>query len=413
MVENTIESIGLGTAQKLIVQACAVLSGEEVGLSNALGRVAAISHIALEALPGYDGSLRDGYAVGAAAESNDPSCVVFHIIDEVAAGDTRSLSIGMGEAVRIMTGGLIPAGCQAVIPQENCSVEGLKVIVPVHPLQQPKTFIHKKGSQIAEGNVILGKGVTITSEQQVLLAGTGYNAVDVVKKPKVSFFCTGSELLTDTSADKLAGQRFSGNSHLLSGLINRYGGQLLEQETVVDDSSQVVALMERMAGDDCDILISTGGMGPGKFDLIEDAFTQCGGETIYRSLTMRPGKSTLFGKLGDTLFFGLPGPPPAVELLFHELLRPAFCALQGLQQCRPQKIQATLTEDLFLAKRGLLRLKSGVFFLREGLCLVRPAKRGELSNCYIFCLPEKQSIQIGDIVEIHLTVSCLDSVLSS
>ena len=413
MVENTVQSIDLETAQKWIVQACAVLTGEETGLSDALGRVAAKSHIALEALPGYDGSLRDGYAVGKAAESNDPSCVVFNIIDEVAAGDTRSLTVDRGEAVQIMTGGLIPAGCQAVIPQESCSVEGQKVIVPVHPLQQPKTFIHKKGCQIAEGNVILDKGITINSEQQVLLAGSGYNAVEVVKKPKVSFFCTGSELLTDTSADKQAGQRFSGNSHLLSGLINRYGGELLEQVTVVDDSDQVVALMERMAGGDCDILISTGGMGPGKFDLIEDAFARCGGETIYSSLTMRPGKSTLFGKLGDTLFFGLPGPPPAVQLLFHELLRPAFCALQGLQQCRPQKIQAILAEDLSLGKRGLLRLKSGAFYLQDGLCLVRPARRGELANCYIFCLPEKQSIQKGDMVEIHLTVSCLDSVLSS
>ncbi len=413
MAGNNTKSIDLETAQERIVQACSVLSSEEIGLSNVLGRVAAKNHTALEALPGYDGSLRDGYAVGVAAESNDSSCAFFHIIDEVAAGDTRSLSVGRGEAVRIMTGGLIPAGCQAVVPQENCSVEEQRVVVPVHPLQQPKTFIHKKGSQVAEGDVILGKGVTVNSEQQVLLAGTGYNAVDVFKKPKVSFFCTGSELLTDVRAEKLAGQRFSGNSHLLSGLINRYGGQLLEQETVIDDSSQVVELMERMAGADCDILISTGGMGPGKFDLIEDAFARCGGETIYRSLTMRPGKSTLFGRLGNTLFFGLPGPPPAVELLFHELLRPAFCSLQGLQQCRPQKIQATLTEDLPLAKRGLLRLKSGVFSLQKGLCLVRPAKRGELSNCYIFCSPEKQSISKGDMVEIHLTVSCLDSVLSS
>lgn len=413
MSENSTQSIDLETAQKLIVQACVVLPREAAQLSYALGRVAAEPHTALEALPGYDGSLRDGYAVGRPAETADPGLVVFRIIDEVAAGDTRSLTVGMGEAVRIMTGGLIPAGCQAVIPQEDCSIEGQDVMVPVRPFQQPKTFIHKKGSQIAEGNVILEKGVAVNSEQQVLLAGSGYDAVEVVQKPKVSFFCTGSELLTDTSANKLAGQRFSGNSHLLSGMISRYGGELLKQEMVADESSQVVALMERLAGSDCDILISTGGMGPGKFDLIEDAFAQCGGETIYRSLNMRPGKSTLFGKLGDTLFFGLPGPPPAVELLFHELLRPAFCALQGLERCRPRKIQATLTEDFFMAKRGLLRLKSGVFSLREGLCLVRPAKRGELSNCYIFCLPEKQSIHKGDMVEIHLTVSNLDSVVSS
>jgi molybdopterin molybdotransferase len=292
-------------------------------------------------------------------------------------------------------------------------VKGRKLSVAVDPLQRPKSFIHKRGSEIAEGAVILEKGVIVSSDHQVLLAGTGYNTVRVVKRPRVSFFCTGSELLTDTTVHKQAGQRFSGNSHLLSGLINRYGGELVEQETVVDDSKQVVALMDRMAKNSCDILISTGGMGPGKFDLIEEAFARCGGEIIYRSLHMRPGKSTLFGRLGSTLFFGLPGPPPAVQLLFHELLRPAFCALQGVEQCSPQKIKAILTEELNLAKHGLLRLKSGVFSLHDGSCLVRPATRDEPSNCYIFCPPEKQFIPKNDMVKIHLTVSCLDSVLSS
>jgi len=412
MIANDRHSIDLEIAQRRIVQACSTLSGEKKALSSALGRVSAKGHPALEDLPGYDGSLRDGYAVGTAADNSNPACADYRIIDEVAAGDTRNLTVGTGEAVRIMTGGLIPTGCQAVIPQENCSVEGQNVRVVINPLQQPKTFIHKKGSEITKGAVILEKGVTISSEQQVLLAGTGYNSVEVVRRPRVRFFCTGSELLTDTSVNKQAGQRFSGNSHLLTGLINRYGGDLLEQETVVDDSKRVIALIKRMAQNDCDILISTGGMGPGKFDLIEDAFARCGGETVYGSLSMRPGKATLFGKLGNTLFFGLPGPPPAVQLLFHELLRPAFCALQGLKQCGPQKIKAILAEDLILAKHGLLRLKSGVFHLHEGSCLVRTAKRSELANCYIFCSPERQLIPKGDMVEIHLTVSCLDSVLS-
>ncbi len=406
MIASDIESIDLETAQRRIVQTCFTLSGEKTALSSALGRVSAKVHPALEALPGYDGSLRDGYAVGNATKNSNPACADYRIIDEVAAGDTRNLTIGTGEAIRIMTGGLIPTGCLAVIPQENCSVEGRNVSVAITPLQQPKTFIHKKGSEIAKGAAILEKGVTVSSEHQVLLAGTGYNSVEVVRRPRVRFFCTGSELLTDTSVNKKAGQRFSGNSHLLTGLINRYGGDLLERETVVDDSKQVITLMERMAGDGCDILISTGGMGPGKFDLIEDAFAQCGGETIYRSLTMRPGKSTLFGRLGSALFFGLPGPPPAVQLLFHELVRPALCALQGLKQCSPQKIKATLTEDLTLARYGLLRLKSGIFSLDDGSCLVRPARRSELANCYIFCSPKKQSIQKGEMVEVHLTASC-------
>lgn len=413
MAADGMKSFDLAAARDSIVRACSVLQGEKLALGKALGKVATEDHPALEALPGYDGSLRDGYAVGPAADSADSGCPVFQIIDEVAAGDTRKLSLKAGEAIRIMTGGLIPAGCHAVIPQEKCHVENNTISFPVSPLQIPKTFIHKKGSEIVKGQLILEKGTVISSEHQVLLAGCGYTSVTVSVKPKVSFFCTGSELLTDSNAEKLAGQRFSGNSHLLSGLISKFGGQLLEQTTVVDDVEQVVALMQRMGGEGCDILLSTGGMGPGKFDLIEEAFARCGGKTVYNSLAMRPGKSTLFGTLGNTIFFGLPGPPPAVQLLFHELVRPALCALQGRKQCSPQDIRAILTEDLSPVKHGLLRLKSSVFSLHGGRCLVRPAERGEPSNSYIFCFPGQKMMQKGEMVKIHLTVPCLDSVLSS
>lgn len=397
------QSIDLAIAQDLILEACSVLSSERVGLAEAVGRVAARPHTALEDLPGYDGSLRDGYAIGQVPKNtSDNRYSRFRVVDEVAAGDTRKLSLKKGEAIRIMTGALIPAGCSAVVPQENCDCEEKTVRVSLHSLNPANTFIHKKGSEIAKDQVIVPEGVAVSADQQVLLAGVGYKLADVVRKPKMSFFCSGSELVTEPGVAKHAGQRFSGNNCLLSGLIPRYGALLLEQETVVDDSRQVVELMERMGDTDCDILLSTGGMGTGKFDLIEEAFARCGGETIYRSLKMRPGKSTLFGKLGDTLFFGLPGPPPAVQLLFHELIRPAICRLQGAQECKPREITAILSEDLSFPQRGLLRLKSGQLTFEDGACLVRPVRKREVSNCYIVCSSEKNLFASGDKVIIHL-----------
>ena len=401
----TMQTLDLETAQKIIVATCKVLPSKQITLADAVGRVAARPHLASNALPGYDGSLRDGYAIGGIGEGKD-NPAVFQVIDEVAAGDTRKLHMQPGEAIRIMTGGLIPAGCKAVIPQEHCERVAETVMVPLDSCTRKNAFILKKGCEIEKNQVILGQGVNVTAEHQVLLAGTGYDSVDLVRKPQIRFFCTGSELVTDTKQTMAAGQRFSANSHLLSGLINRYGAQLREQRTVVDDGVLVVELMQQMAGADCDLVISTGGMGPGKFDLIEDAFAQCGGQTIYRSLNMRPGKSTLFGKLGSTLFFGLPGPPPAVQLLFHELVRPAICALQGSAQCIPQKVEATLSEDLSFPKRGMLRLKSGVFSLENCRCLVRPARKSEVSNCYIFFSAKERVLYRGDKVLLHLT-SCL------
>jgi len=151
-------------------------------------------------------------------------------------------------------------------------------------------------------------------------------------------------------------------------------------------------------------------MGPGKFDLVEDAFSRMGGEVIYRSLHLRPGKSTLFGMLGTTLFFGMPGPPPAVHLLFNELIRPAILALQGAHSCRPKHIQAFLTEGLSLPGRGLPRLKSGLLSFKNGQCMVRPAGRNESSNCYINCPATGKEMKMGDQVTVHMTGSlpCFD-----
>ncbi len=397
------KSLDLESAQSLIIQSCTVLESEKVDVSQAVGRIAAQSHKALEPLPGYDGSLRDGYAVGGVEEAGDAKKdVSFKVIDEVAAGDTRKLRVGRGEAIRIMTGGLVPVGCEAVIAQENCKDEGEKVFIPHEFLNSVNNYIHTRGSEIAKGEVILPKGHAVSIEQQILLAGGGYQTLDLVRKPKINFFCTGSELLTNVGEVKKDGQRFSTNNHLLSGLIPCYGALLGEQATVADDTEQVVSLIDRMVGSGCDILISTGGVGPGKFDLIEEAFARCGGRTIYRSLNMRPGKSTLFGTLGNTLFFGLPGSPPAVQMLFHELVRPAIGALQGTKECRLQTIKAIMSEDMLLSARGLARLKSGVQYFKDASCMVRPAKKNESSNSYIVCPASAQVFAHGDKVTIHL-----------
>ncbi len=397
------ESLDLDSAQSLILQSCTVLGAEKVDMAQAVGRIAAQPHKALEPLPGYDGSLRDGYAVGKAEEAGDTTKdVAFRIIDEVAAGDTRMLRVDSGEAIRIMTGGLVPAGCQVVIAQENCATEAEYVLVAKSFLCSANSFIHKQGSEIEKGKVILPKGATVSTEHQILLAGGGYQHLNLVKKPKINFFCTGSELLTDIREAKKAGQRFSANNYLLSGLIASYGAFLGEQAMVADDTDQVVSLMNRMMESEGDILLSTGGVGPGKFDLIEEAFTRCGGRTIYRSLNMRPGKSTLFGTLGNTLFFGLPGSPPAVQMLFHELVRPAINALQGAKESRLQKTKAILSEDIVLSGKGLARLKSGFLHFKDGSCLVRPAQKREFSNCYIVCSASRRVIRHGEKVTIHL-----------
>jgi molybdopterin molybdotransferase len=394
-------SIDLRKAQSLILEECTVLPEEQLSLSLSLNRFPVRALTALEALPGYDQSLRDGYAISE-PESGQRKSNCFTVVDEVAAGDTRQLALAQGQAIRIMTGGLIPAACVAVVPKELCTVAGKTVEIAERFFEQKKSFIHSRGSEVARGQVIVPKGAAIRAEQQILLAGVGYDTVPVIRKPRISFFCTGSELVSGKE-EKLAGKKFSANSHLLHGLINLAGAELQAQVTVKDAPDAVVRTFTEMSQSGCDIIISTGGMGPGKFDLVEEAFSRVGGKVIYRSLHLRPGKATLFGMLGKAIFFGMPGPPPAVHLLFNELIRPAILALQGAKVCRPQELQACLTEDLHLPERGLPRLKSGLLSFEDGKCLVRPSGRVEASNCYIYCSADERALKRGKKVTVHMT----------
>ncbi len=160
--------------------------------------------------------------------------------------------------------------------------------------------------------------------------------------------------------------------------------------------------LEQLKSADCDVIISTGGMGPGRYDLVEEAFSRTGGQIIYRSLNLRPGKSTLFGKVSGKLFFGMPGPPPAVLLLFNELIRPALLALQGASECLPERVKAYLTEELLLKKRGLARLKSAKIQNADGTCTVQPCRHGEAANSYIYCPADRRLLAKGEKVSVHL-----------
>ena len=402
MRSGKVRSIELYDARKLIVEAAAVLDAEEVCLSESLNRYPSMDLLSLEALPGYDQSLRDGYAIGR-GDATGKDSPAFRIVDEVPAGDTRKLSLAPGEAVRIMTGALVPDNTERVIPKERCRVAENTLEFDEELAWIGKNFIHGKGSELGRGECIVEKGRVIHAEQQILLAGVGYESVSLVRRPKLSFFCTGSELVSGPGENR-AGKKFSANSHLLHGLIELNGALLLEEQTVKDDSAAVDRVMAAMFASDADIIISTGGMGPGKFDLVEDAFRRAGGKVLYNSLNMRPGKSTLFGTLGDTLFFGMPGPPPAVHLLFNELIRTAILALQGAESCSPQELNAFLTGAMPNGN-GLARLKSAQLFFEDGRCLVRPAAGLDVANCYIYCPGDGKSLAAGDLVRVHMTAS--------
>ena len=146
-------------------------------------------------------------------------------------------------------------------------------------------------------------------------------------------------------------------------------------------------------------------MGPGKYDLVKQAFIEAGGEVIFTSLKMRPGKSVLFGTLGNTLFFGLPGPPPAVQTLFNMLVGPTLLAMQGGRAPWPQKVQAYLHHSIKPERHDVLRLKDGMITMEGGKCKVRFTQKLELPDCYILLPSGKDYYPEGELVDVYLTTS--------
>jgi len=397
-------SIDLAAAIELIVSNSPLCATEQVDLQAAMGRVLANTQFANHPQPEFDQSTRDGFVLADSGVELGEGSRRYRVEGEVAAGSDVLLSLAPTTASRIMTGGLIPDNGSRVIPFENCLEQNGHIIITEELLTHPQTFIRRRGCVLESGRQIMEKGEIIGPGHLALLASTGNFAVDVHKRLKVAYFCTGSELLRDGEATR-PGKKISTNRYLLHGLINSFGAVPDDRGVVQDSISDLTSIVEILQSDNVDIIISTGGMGPGKYDLLQQVFQDVGGRVLYSSLTVRPGKATLFGLLGAKLFFGLPGPPPAVRVLFNELVRPALLIMQGLNDMLPPTMSVELLEDVHFRKEAVLGLKGGIVANNTGYDVVRLARGVEVPNCYLLLEPERTHYQKGEQVTIHRTES--------
>ena len=396
--------LDLPIAHEIIAADAILLRGEAVSINEALNRVAKSFLSAKVPQPGYDQSGRDGYAIAADGDAVETGRRFQVIGEEAPAGSIKKIILFEGTACRIMTGGMIPAGGVRVVPQEDCMVEGGKVTVPAHALQRKNTFIQKKGEQIAEADLLAEAGTVLQPEHLALLAATGHTKIEVYRKPRVGFFCSGSELV-GSPEQLVPGLKISTNRYLLGGLIRQFLAEGEDLGIVKDVQNDLHRAFDQLKSASFDIVISTGGMGPGKYDLLEEAFCLAGGEVHFRSLNMRPGKSALFGRFGDILFFGLPGPPGAVRTLMNEMVGPALLRLQGVKDCGPVAMQARLEQRVDMKNNDVLHLKAGILSFASGFACVRLAGRLEIATCFILFPPGRSVYQPSSEVEVHLAYS--------
>ena len=392
-------NLTLEQARKLIISLISPVATENIPLAQAVDRVCGHDYYAPYGLPEYSQSLYDGYALSVPEMDAEEQCVFYQISGEVAAGDTRAQKITPGYAWRIMTGALVPRGTWKIVPQERCAERDGGVAVEKEFVVGAGTNVRAKGSRLRKGTMLVNRGSRITPLHLARLADFGVDEVEAYCLPKVHFFCTGSELV-DRNANKEVGKKFSSNRFQLAGLIQQAGALWVDCGSVDDEREPLEDMLADIVSDSPAMIISTGGMGPGNYDLLEEIFTRVGGQTIFSSLRLRPGKSTLFGMLGNSLYFGLPGPPPAVHALFHALIRPALRAAGGMVKWRPKTVRARLERDISIAKADTLRLHEGVLFQHREICSVRLSSPQEMPNCFLLCQAGRKNFRRGSTIAV-------------
>lgn len=397
-----------------------VLPAETVSVAEAVSRIAAADILALADYPPHSESLRDGYVLAPFSETRPCAETAanevtegrdsYPIVGEIAAGTRNVGFLSPGSACRIFTGGLIPKGGERVVAQEECAEAAGRVRVTAAAMASERLFINMAGSELVCGETVVIKGTRLEIDHLTLLAAAGVYQVQVVAQPRVACFCTGSELVA-VGGPIQAGQKLSLNSMLLKHLIPRYGGVMVEQGIIFDDHQAITRIFDTLTDGHCDLVVSTGGMGPGKYDLVKKAFRGVGGKIIRESLPMHPGRSILLGILGRTVFIALPGPPNAVRTLVNELVGPLMLMLQGAKCFRPKALQAILVHSIRIKKSDLLQVKGGVLTIERGNCMVRLAERLEPVSCFVLFAAGRREFVKGDMVPVHLAATSADRVI--
>jgi molybdopterin molybdotransferase len=336
--------IPVDEALNIMLQCATPLPSETIPFLDASGRVLYDNIKSEIDVPPLDNSAMDGYAVcfedTRGAEKNNP--VKLRIMDEIKAGDfSDSLALTRGHAIRIMTGAPIPRGADSVIPVEDTTEEGDQVLL--FKTLKKNENIRFAGEDIQSGQIVLKQGDILRSAHVGLLASLNYEQVRVYRRPSVAVISTGNEVV-DVGSPIRKGQIRNSNAYTLYSEIKKYGA-IPHYRGIARDTFEET---KRMFQDSLehDIIITTGGVSMGKYDFVKNVMHDMQIDVKIETIAMKPGKPVVFGTLGNTLFFGLPGNPVSTMIAFIEFVRPVILRMMGMRQVDKPLINAVCDEDI-------------------------------------------------------------------
>jgi molybdopterin molybdotransferase len=420
---------------------------EEILLMQAVGRVLAEPVKADRDFPPFPRATRDGFAVR--ADDLAGGKMLLRVVGQVRAGDSYDLPLASGEAVEIMTGAAVPAGADAVVMVEYTERSSQEVnhegsqreesenrqdiagddqilniagdakpsppekwtedLVEIQRTVTTGENIVPAGAEAQAGQELLPRGVRLGSAQIALAAAAGKASIKVYRKPKVAILSTGDELV-EVAEKPGPSQIRNSNSYSLAALVAECGGEPVQLPIAPDEESKLTELIQE--GLKADMLLLSGGVSMGKFDLVEQALKTMGAKFFFTGALIQPGKPVVFGEVGSVPFFGLPGNPVSVMVTFKLFARQMVEALSGAEPQRLKSAKAKLRKEL-KTKTGLTRflparLEGG---LDDPEIEVVPWQgSGDMlaaaqANCYLVVPPDREKLAKGEMVTVVMQKS--------
>jgi len=381
-------------------QAC-----ETVPLAASLNRINAVDIFAPFNIPNYNNAAMDGYAYNC---DNWPTRRPLQLIGKSFAGAAFEGLVGPGECVRIMTGAMVPKGCNCVVMQEYTEVNGHHVFVTreVHPGDN----IRPAGNDVHQGQMVLRKGSRIGPRAIGMLATLGYAGVEVYQPLKVALFSTGNEIVPlGTKLDE--GFIYDSNRYLIEAALKNMGIEVTNLGVLPDNPKSIEENL--LLATTCDAVITSGGISVGEADFTREVMNKIGDITFYK-LAMKPGKPFAFGSLSHpvtgnkALFFGLPGNPVSAAVTFHLLATPALKTIAGERLTGPFSVNALCQSDLS-KKPGRRDFQRGRLSRdQDGTLLVHSTgnqSSGALlslleADCYICLEQDRGNVACGETVSV-------------
>ncbi|HEY5993851.1 MAG TPA: gephyrin-like molybdotransferase Glp [Gallionellaceae bacterium] len=355
-------------------------------------------------VPPHDYSAMDGYALRHADLQGDAAKL--HVIGNSLAGHPFGGKVSTGECVRIMTGALIPSGCDTVVMQEQATCEGADVVISgTHTLGQN---IRRAGEDIPFGATALRAGQVLRAAELGLLASLGLSRVVVFRKLRIAIFSTGDELM-QPGVPLEPGRIYDSNRYTLYALLSELGGaEILDMGSIRDDRNAIKSAL-MTAASNADVIITSGGVSVGEADYIKDLLAEIG-EVVFWKIAMKPGRPLAYGKIGTSHFFGLPGNPVAVMVTFKQFVSDALHILMGQLPKPAFTLRAVCTERIKKSpgrtefQRGILTQdETGVLTVRttgaQGSGVLSSMSR---ANCFIVLAMAQGNVESGSTVDVQL-----------